>query len=86
MVEQDVIVGVEGGLHAVVATRIAAIAEASGAKVLLALTADPLYQVDASRLMAVLSLGVAVGESLTVTCDGARAEQTVGAIAAVLVG
>ncbi|MFJ6001009.1 HPr family phosphocarrier protein [Arthrobacter sp. NPDC092385] len=84
MVERNVIVRTEGGLHAIVATRIAAIAEDCGAKVLLALTGDPLYQVDASKLMAVLSLGVAAGESLTVTCDGAGADRTLNAIVAVL--
>lgn len=84
MVERNVIVGTKGGLHARVASCIAAIAEDSGEKVLLALTADPLYQIDASKLMAVLSLGVAAGESLTITCNGAQAERTVNAVTALL--
>ncbi|MHA7288009.1 HPr family phosphocarrier protein [Arthrobacter sp. MDT3-44] len=82
--ELDVVVGAQGGLHAIIATRLAAAVEASGATVLLALTSDPSYQVDASRLMAVLSLGAAAGESLTVSCDGPHAETTLDTIAAVI--
>lgn len=67
-----------------VATRITATVEACGDRVLLALTSDPSYQVDASKLMAVLSLGAAAGESLTITCDGTRAETTMNTIAALI--
>lgn len=84
MVQRNVIVGTQGGLRVGIASCIAAVAKNSSEKVLLALTTDPLYQIDASELMAVLSLGVAVGESLTITCNGARAEGTVNAVTALL--
>jgi phosphocarrier protein HPr len=82
--DRDVVVGAQRGLHALVAARLAAAVEASGATVLLALTSDPSYQVDASQFMAVLSLGAAAGESLTMTCDGPHAATTLDTIAAVI--
>lgn len=84
MIERDVAIGTERGLHAMAATRLAAAVEGRGDKVSLALASDRSYQVDVSKLMALLSLGAAAGKSLTITCDGLYEETTMNTITAII--
>ncbi|MHA7146081.1 HPr family phosphocarrier protein [Arthrobacter sp. TmT3-37] len=82
--ERSVVVANPRGVHAMLAVRIAAIADSFSGRVFLRLASDPDYSVDASQVTSVLSLGAGTEEVVTITCEGPGAEKTVAALVAVL--